>query len=116
MDKLVLEEGKFFRNHLGIPVFIALTVAPDTSWYKQGFRFSDHRGSYYTADGSVKNKVFAQLDLITEVASVDLTDDEIDLIDRQSAARIRRMNINDKVQSVIGRIKNLNPFAGKVVA
>jgi hypothetical protein len=99
---LQIVPGNFYRNHLGIPVLITLEISPDTRWYKKGFRFGDHRGSFYTDSGSVKSKIFGKLDLVEQVESTALSDAEMNLIHNQTHANIRRLSQRDAIRSFFG--------------
>ncbi len=66
MSDLNLKVNDYYFNKLGDLVLIVGEVQPDHKAYKKGFRFVDHRGSYYCEKGSVKSKVFHALDLAHE--------------------------------------------------
>lgn len=67
MNIITIKQGQYYFNKLGQLIFIAGEIAPDTKWYRRGFRFVDHRGSYYNAQGSVQSKFWADLDVAHEV-------------------------------------------------
>ena len=81
--------GQFYRNGLGQIVVITQSVASDDRLYKYDFRFCDHRGSFYTATGSVKSRVYKELDLLELVDVSAITDSEFQTIHDQTEARLR---------------------------
>jgi hypothetical protein len=93
---MLLEQKNFYRNKLGYVVMIVGTVRPDNRFYRQGFRFIDHEGSYYTPEGSVKSWIWGQLDLVESVALEAVTDAEMTNIVKEMVLLFKRYYIMQK--------------------
>lgn len=94
-----LEEGKFYRNGLDQVVLIIGTTVAGSRWEKKGFRFMDHRGSFYTANGSVKSRLWSKIDLLREEKDLTtITDEEMVKI-RQGV--FRRVAAEDRADKIV---------------
>ena len=71
--KLRLEVGRYYRNQLGLPVFISGEIDASSPFYKKGYRFVSHRGSFYHPDGFISGWPWRSLNLAREINEDDMS-------------------------------------------
>lgn len=69
-------QTNFYRNGLGKIVLIIAELAPAHKLYNKGYRFVDHRGTYYTQEGSTQWSIYKSLDLVEKVYLDDISEEE----------------------------------------
>lgn len=69
-------QTNFYRNGLGKIVLIVAELAPEHKLYKKGYRFVDHRGTYYTHEGSTQWSIYKSLDLVEKVHLYEISEEE----------------------------------------
>lgn len=69
-------QTNFYCNGLGKIVLIIAELSPEHKLYKKGYRFVDHRGTYYTQEGSTQWSIYKSLDLIDKVHLHEISDEE----------------------------------------
>jgi hypothetical protein len=103
---LDLKVGDFFCNDMGGVVVIFEDVKESDRLYKRGYRFIDHKGTYYKPDGTVVAwGPRAILNLVIRVPAEKVTAKEMNLIHQQVDRNIEIMDNHDEIKAKISRLK-----------